>query len=290
MLTRSRYVEMLEQQQAQLVAGMHDLYHKVLGANCWPGAPLQESEGHPLTHDILAALRIINTKPGGQIDMFEEDPELLQQRLLASGASFMTRRGSVSSESESSHTQGHARSKSHSELPILPPSKALFKENFGFQHSGSSSPVSRSPVSHAVQPHVIKPSPLHNESPVQDNASSIEDNNLMSWQDLNSFGNAVANQSFLDSQFQLQLPVKAEWTQPSFNGWQGFDAPLQYDDMQTFPEQITPHVDFRDWQNEAMDLDYNNFIQVTTYSEGGTEGEKVGFGRGSLHGDRTVQT
>merc|ERR1712029_1246389 len=54
------YVEMLEQQQSQLVAGLRELYSKLRDGQPWPGAPLREAHGgHPLTHDILERLELL---------------------------------------------------------------------------------------------------------------------------------------------------------------------------------------------------------------------------------------
>jgi len=103
---------MLEQQQSQLVSGLQELYKRLRNAERWDGAKLEEVDGRPLTHDILAALRLLETKHDGDLEGFEENVEKLQARLLAAGAGFTHRRGSASSESEHSQ-QGHARSMSY---------------------------------------------------------------------------------------------------------------------------------------------------------------------------------
>jgi hypothetical protein len=98
-----RYVEMLEQQQAQLVAGVRSMYKKLLNGETWPGSPLLESsEGFPLTHDVLERLEVLHMtgeNPVGSED-FEDDFNKIQQRLIDGGASYVARRSSPSTDSE----------------------------------------------------------------------------------------------------------------------------------------------------------------------------------------------
>ncbi|KAI9680830.1 MAG: hypothetical protein M1817_004270 [Caeruleum heppii] len=55
------YVEMLEQQQVQLVVGLRELYQRTKNGAAWNGPPLADTEnGHPLTHDILEGLGILD--------------------------------------------------------------------------------------------------------------------------------------------------------------------------------------------------------------------------------------
>lgn len=101
---------MLEQQQAQLVTGLQDLYQRVQTGEGWLGRPLTESEGlgHPLTHDILEQLGALKTEPQieGPVDRFEDDLEMLQARLVEGEAHTLSMRhhsrGSVESDSDSS--------------------------------------------------------------------------------------------------------------------------------------------------------------------------------------------
>ena len=110
---------MLEQQQSQLVAGLRELYRKLQSGESWPGLPLESShEGHPLTHDILERLDLLHSNPESPIkhEGFEEDFTRLQERLIASGASFVQRRGSVSSDSD----PGLAHSDASHDTPQMP--------------------------------------------------------------------------------------------------------------------------------------------------------------------------
>ena len=105
---------MLEQQQTQLVAGLQELYHRLLASGQWHGDALSESSGHPLTHDILAALDLLEMRRDGSGDSekFEDDVRILQQRLFDAGAPRMRRKASVSSDSERSH-QDYSSDYSH---------------------------------------------------------------------------------------------------------------------------------------------------------------------------------
>jgi len=94
---------MLEQQQGQLVAGLRELYSRCLKKEGWLGAPLNEAQnGHPLTHDILERLDLLQTSSDGSpnYEEFEEDTQKLQMKLIRQGAQYANRRGSISSESE----------------------------------------------------------------------------------------------------------------------------------------------------------------------------------------------
>jgi hypothetical protein len=101
-----RYVEMLEQQQTQLVAGLRELYSRLQNGQGWPGLPLENSQGgHPLTHDILERLDLLHPSADGNTNYegFEDDCTRMQQQLLERGARYLPRRDSVSSDSDHGH-------------------------------------------------------------------------------------------------------------------------------------------------------------------------------------------
>ena len=94
---------MLERQQIQLVAGLQDMYRRLQKGERWPGAPLtEEANGHPLTHNILESLNVLHDPEDGN-EVFEEDLGRMRRRLLDSGASYVGRSGSFSSDSEHDH-------------------------------------------------------------------------------------------------------------------------------------------------------------------------------------------
>ena len=121
---------MLEQQQGQLVSGLQELYRRLKAADAGEGLDLHEIDGNPLTHDILAALNLLEKKPdrSGEIEAFEEDCSKLHSKLLGDRAEYVPRRGPFSSE------PNHTVSK--------PP---------------SSSPLSQHAVTRSQQPHTVQP-------------------------------------------------------------------------------------------------------------------------------------
>ena len=94
---------MLEQQQSQLVIGLRELYRRTQTGQGWDGKPLADaSNGHPLTHDILARLGALNTDMDGARGSFQEDLQAMQRQLFQNGASAMHRDESEDSASECS--------------------------------------------------------------------------------------------------------------------------------------------------------------------------------------------
>ncbi|EEH23416.2 hypothetical protein PABG_05627 [Paracoccidioides brasiliensis Pb03] len=129
------YVEMLEQQQAQLVTGLQALYKLTLEGEGWPGGPLKKSgNGHPLTHDILERLGALKQEGHSIDEPFEDDIQLVQKRLIANGAGLMQRQDSSDgSESERSPTFPARPSPfeapyslNHNPFPPTPPSPNIF--------------------------------------------------------------------------------------------------------------------------------------------------------------------
>ncbi|RDH26194.1 hypothetical protein BDQ94DRAFT_43185 [Aspergillus welwitschiae] len=96
------YVEMLEQQQAWLVYGLQELYHRTSDGEDWPGEPLKcEANGHPLTHDLLTRLGALDQVKG---ERFEENPVAMQQELWRQNAGHVQRQDSSDASSESAHS------------------------------------------------------------------------------------------------------------------------------------------------------------------------------------------
>ncbi len=92
---------MLEQQQAQLVGGLQELYRKITDGEAWPGPVLDDGgSGQPRVHDILDALGVLKQDSHGISAAFEEDFNVLQRRLYESGAPPMLRDRSMSLDSE----------------------------------------------------------------------------------------------------------------------------------------------------------------------------------------------
>ena len=93
---------MLENQQAQLVTGLQELYKMAQTSQGWIGSPLKDTgAGVPLTHDILERLGALKQEGQQHNDTFEEDLSALQARLVANGASMMQREMSHDGSSDS---------------------------------------------------------------------------------------------------------------------------------------------------------------------------------------------
>lgn len=117
---RPRYVEMLEHQQSQLVAGLQELYRKLQAGECWPGSPLENADGgYPLTHDILERLDLLQSSQESSTKQegFRNDLSRLQDAPFDNDASLMRRRDSVGSDSGS----GLSHSPPSHDTPSLPP-------------------------------------------------------------------------------------------------------------------------------------------------------------------------
>ncbi|KAF7715609.1 Fungal Zn(2)-Cys(6) binuclear cluster domain-containing protein [Penicillium ucsense] len=133
------YVEMLEQQQAWLVHGLQELYRRSTEGEGWPGERLKtESNGHPLTHDLLTRLGALDHSKG---ERFEENPEAMQQELWQNG---MARQESTDSSADSPHSP-IARTRfssdafsSHSQqqhtMPPTPPTYSPIRRNAAPMH------------------------------------------------------------------------------------------------------------------------------------------------------------
>lgn len=217
------YVEMLEQQQTQLVAGLKEMYHRLQKASAWEGPSLDETSGQPLTHDILSALDLLESKhdDSGETETFEENCDKLQSRMISEGAGFTHRRGSISSVSDHSHHERPRTASTHHETPVQP-KMSVFKDSFHFP-SATSSPRTQSPgprskpftQQHALQPS-IRPSPL--QSPAFQNdpqlyspdwSQALEDNSdpgqayraklAMQQADYDSFNSWDGSQTQMDS-------------------------------------------------------------------------------------------
>ncbi|EEA19684.1 Fluconazole resistance protein 1 [Talaromyces marneffei ATCC 18224] len=96
------YVEMLEQQQIWLVNGLQELYRRAQEGEGWTGEPLKaESNGHPLTHDLLTRLGALDHTKG---EIFEDNVEQMQQKLWQQNAGLMQRQESSDGSSDIAHS------------------------------------------------------------------------------------------------------------------------------------------------------------------------------------------
>lgn len=260
---------MLEQQQSQLVAGLQEMYKRLLAANAWKGSVLSETNGHPLTHDILAALDLLEMKHdgSGEVEAFEEDCSRLQSRLIAEGAGFTQRRGSFSSDSENSQ-QGHTRSMSqHTPTFSKPP---VFKENFQFsappsppsnqspvpgnnQHRQSFPPPHSSPLSNDPQFYQAEwayPDP-HNSELLMRHKYALHPSNMENG--LPSFGSWEPSTTAFDVKYDMNNVT-------SYTSYSHQHIPSTMDSMPRMQETTTAGMTM----DPMMDVEFNQFIQVTS--------------------------
>ncbi|KAF2723388.1 hypothetical protein K431DRAFT_220005 [Polychaeton citri CBS 116435] len=258
------YVEMLEQQQTQLVSGLQEMYRQLLDAGAWSSSQLDDHNGHPLTHDILSALNLLEVKQDGSGDMekFEDDCQKLQSRLLSEGAALVHRRGSVSSESE--HSQhSHARNSNHG-TPTLSKPQPLFKDNFAFNNNNSQSvphsPLSQSPVAKSKQSFAQptsspqQTSPLANDPQLYQAEWAIPDMSVSTQMSRSQF--AVQQPDALDFNTIENTLNHGQW-----NSSLNFDA---FSDMTNGLGNMQNMQDFGSLSMDAMDVDFSKFIQVST--------------------------
>ncbi|KAI9725092.1 MAG: hypothetical protein M1812_000368 [Candelaria pacifica] len=137
------YVEMLEQQQAQLITGLQELYKRARNGQGWKGKSLENSvDGHPLTHDILYRLGALKGSNNGSPEIFEENLDAIQQRLIDSGADYAPRQDSPESESDGQPSfYDNAGSR-----------KILFNSPFGTHQAPPTPPMRNSYPSHVQTP------------------------------------------------------------------------------------------------------------------------------------------
>lgn len=131
------YVEMLENQQAQLVSGLQELYKRMQNGQGWTGSPLKESSGVPLTHDILERLGALKQDGHNTSDLFEDDLNALQQSLIAGGATMMQRESSHDGSSESASSPSYEPAPqtthftnpfAHTQYPPTPPNRSPYPQ------------------------------------------------------------------------------------------------------------------------------------------------------------------
>lgn len=258
------YVEMLEQQQGQLVAGLQELYRRSLAGKPWSGPVLSEATGHPLTHDILSALHLLEAKNDGsdQMEPFEEDFQKLQSRLLADGAGYIPRRESFSSDSD--HSQPGVVKTSPRRTP--PTSKApIFDKNFTF--TPSPSPIAQSPVPRHRQSYPpAQQSPLHRSVPMTNNDPQF-------YQPEWSMATFNETEAIMRSKYALQTPQLSDLDDMNdvIENQQWNDSQLAYGStggFMSYPQQLAslfPGMQTMPEYNsglESMDVEFGSFIQV----------------------------
>lgn len=234
-----RYVEMLEQQQTQLVAGLRELYSRLQGGQGWPGQPLHEAQsGHPLTHDILERLDLLHSTRDGNnnFEGFEEDCNRMQQKLLERGAPYTHRRGSVSSDSEHGHA---STSSSYEGTPVT---KSIPYSDPFARHTAPPTPPMNSPFPRQSQ----TMSPIKQEAP------------MVPYMDTGALDPSALSRSAWSGESMMM----DEGMDYSNKGLYTFDSFNDFDSnaMMLDPLAINPVGPMMpDW-NDTNELDFSNFI------------------------------
>ncbi|KAH0364867.1 hypothetical protein KCU65_g6486, partial [Aureobasidium melanogenum] len=126
------YVRALEAQQNKLEAAVHTMYHRLLAANAWPGPRLMEQDGHPLLHDVLVVLGLLESENEGRAQLNAHQPKAKEpQPTSASGnesivespdPQYQLRRNSAPTSSQEATSQDafHLRDQSNLSLPLVP--------------------------------------------------------------------------------------------------------------------------------------------------------------------------
>jgi hypothetical protein len=237
---KNRYVEMLEQQQGQLVAGLRELYSRLQRGESWPGQPLQETAGgHPLTHDILERLDLLHASgdSSNHYEGFEEDCNRMQQRLIEGGAPFTRRRASVSSESD------HGHASSNSSYNGTPTTRSFAYDSPFARNNAPPTPPMNSPFprqSQVISP--IKQEPVMASPPFM--GSSLMD------------PSALSRAPWMNDSMMMDDTV--DFSKPMY----GFDNFATYDqNMMVESVAISPNDPMMpDW-NTHNELDFSSFIQ-----------------------------
>ena len=237
---RASYVEMLEQQQTQLVAGLRDLYTRLQTGQGWPGQPLREAQGgHPLTHDILERLDLLHgpSENGSNYEGFEEDCNRMQHKLLERGAPLSRRRGSVSSDSEHGHTS------SPSSYSGTPTTRQLpFADPFA-RNNAPPTPPMNSPFPRQSQ----MTAPLKQEPPM---VSST-------FMNTGALDPSALSRAWLNDSTMIEEPMDFSKPMSGFDNFNNnFDQVMMVDPI--FMDPNDPMMP--DWNN-TTDLDFSNFIQ-----------------------------
>jgi hypothetical protein len=235
-----RYVEMLEQQQTQLVAGLRELYSRLQKGETWPGQPLREaSGGHPLTHDILERLDLLHppSDNGSNYEGFEEDCNRMQRKLIDGGAPYTRRRASTSSDSE------HGHASSNSSYNSTPTTRSFAYDSPFARNNAPPTPPMNSPFPRQSQ---MAP-PIKQESPMGSstymNASAMDPSTL-------------SQSTWLSDSMMMDEPVDFSKPMYGFDNFGAYDQNMMVDTIAINPNDTM----IPDWSNTG-DLDFSTFIQ-----------------------------
>lgn len=252
------YAEKLEQQQSQLVAGLQDLYHRLVMANAWNGSTLPELHGHPLTHDILAALDLLKVRHDSEErQSWDEDSEKCMSATQSDYTALMQRNDSFVWGSEYEQVQ----SKSNS--TPTPSAFAARDEDFMFR----SQPWIQSPTlspEHWQPCQLLHRPPLQQEPKLNEHAMfySATLESLETEVDLSRQWNGAMEFSELDSGLGVDdasiLTTWDKWDQPDHLTAISQGTQHLIDALEWLPNGYENLDTFRSF----IDLDFMQFVTV----------------------------
>ncbi len=234
------YVELLEQQQAQLVSGLQQLYRRVQTGQAWSGPPLQDSgNGHPLTHDILERLGALKSEVTGESESFEEDLGVMQQKLIESGPGFTGRQDQTESDSEHAQTPTTF-------LGLPSPQPILFNDPFVLNQLPPTPPT-HSP--YPRQDHCDFTTPMNHSLPQRgrSRASVRASMNPAALHQHNWASPAVMYEEHMDYVPRLEVPTMCQGIQGNFNR------------HMVAMNTLSPRIAMPDWSEE----DFSSFLNPT---------------------------
>lgn len=166
------YAEMLEKQHNQLVRGLQELYQRLQRASLWEGEPLDESSGHPLAHDILAAMNFLEPKGSGSSDSeeFQDFVDQPQSDPMLDETSEAIEIASADSNGEARHSFARPDIAPVSELP------AYTMTSSSPSNSSRIASLVQSPTPLDIQQHIFPdPDPLPVVLPFEQMGASWDD-------------------------------------------------------------------------------------------------------------------
>lgn len=241
---------MLEQQQSQLVGALQETYKQLAKTKSWKGPPLTETNGHFLTHDILAGLGLLLPKHEGsdEDERFEEDCEKLQKRLVAGGAPYVPRRVSLSSESEFDH-QEHFRAPSRkisaSPQRISTHQRPVYPPRDSFTLSAPVSPMLPGPIkTQRLSYPTSQPSPLQQASPIINDAQFYQSQWAMGNADMSGLMRSSFSMETPTVQQQLNELDHSFLNNTTFDTFGGISGPMPFFQPQAMNNFNSNMMDF----------------------------------------------
>ncbi|KIW15054.1 hypothetical protein PV08_07841 [Exophiala spinifera] len=257
---------MLESQQAQLVAGLQELYKRVQNGQGWTGPALKEtSNGTPLTHDILERLGAL--KQDGNTtthDTFEEDLNTLQQRLIADGAGFMQRQPSHDSHTHSDSSAPSPIYEPVAHRPTSTTTTTTFSNPFNLNQ------LPPTPPNQSPYPQTARAVQLPTKSQTYPHATNIHSN--LSWATPVSVSEFDDSMDFM-TQFESSpmtmtvdqgcpsLSSSSSLQDLSLSSASSFQQPMFQEQQQMMmPAAINPCLTMKDWPNQD---DFQRYFNPT---------------------------